>query len=79
MSEYLEGSNFNKALEPCNGTGTTIDLSAYSLELYANGVETASAKLVLSVSLNNGETYVVYHRDAIPKLRSKCNLENVNI
>ncbi|MGE7020701.1 endonuclease [Solibacillus cecembensis] len=79
ISEYVEGSSFNKALELYNGTGTTVDLSAYSLELYANGAETASAVLALSGSLNNGETYVIYHRDAVPELRSKGNLENVSV
>ncbi|MFO1443278.1 endonuclease [Bacillus sp. Bva_UNVM-123] len=79
ISEYVEGSSFNKALELYNGTGNMIDLSAYSLELYANGAVTTTAKLALSGRLNNGETYVIYHRDAAPELRSKGNLENVSV
>lgn len=79
ISEYVEGSSFNKALELYNGTGTTVDLSAYSLELYANGAATATAKLALSGSLNDGEAYVIYHRDAAPDLKSKGNLENLSV
>ncbi|WP_274307332.1 endonuclease [Solibacillus daqui] len=79
ISEYVEGGSFNKALELYNGTGTTVDLSAYSLELYANGSATATAKLALSGSLNNEETYVIYHRDAVPEVKSKGHLENQSV
>ncbi len=79
ISEYVEGSSFNKAIELYNGTGTAVDLSAYSLELYANGAVNVTAKLALSGTLNNGETYVIYHRDAVPELTSKGNLENVSV
>lgn len=34
ISEYIEGGSSNKAIEIYNGTGTTADLSQYSLELY---------------------------------------------
>lgn len=79
ISEYVEGGGFNKALELYNGTGATVDLSTYSLELYANGSATATAKLALSGILNNEETYVIFHRDAVPDLRSKGQLENVSV
>ncbi len=41
ISEYIEGSNFNKAIEIYNGTGSNVDLSNYTLELYSNGASTA--------------------------------------
>ncbi|MDJ0579175.1 5'-nucleotidase C-terminal domain-containing protein [Crocosphaera sp.] len=39
ISEYIEGTSFNKALELFNSTGGVIDLLAsnYTLELYSNG------------------------------------------
>ena len=37
ISEYIEGSGYNKALEIFNGTGSTIDLSEYSLKKDING------------------------------------------
>src|SRR5690606_7067468 len=64
ISEYVEGSSFNKAIELYNGTGQAVDLSNYSLELYANGATTSTAKLALTGTLGHGETYVLYHRDA---------------
>ena len=33
ISEYVEGSSINKAIELYNGTGKIVDLSTYSLEL----------------------------------------------
>jgi len=37
ISEYIEGSGNNKCIEIYNGTGAAIDLSTYSLAVYANG------------------------------------------
>ena len=44
ISEYIEGSSFNKAIEIYNGTGASVDLAAggYILELYSNGSVTVS-------------------------------------
>ncbi|CAM5522208.1 hypothetical protein LSPH24S_04475 [Lysinibacillus sphaericus] len=43
ISEYIEGLSNNKAIELYNGTGSTIDLSQYKLELYTNGSTTPTA------------------------------------
>ncbi|MGH2446834.1 MAG: lamin tail domain-containing protein, partial [Candidatus Limnocylindria bacterium] len=64
FSEYIEGSSFNKALEIYNGTGASIDLSAYSVELYSNGSPDVSKSVTLSGSLASGEVFVVAHLDA---------------
>src|SRR5664279_3054436 len=45
ISEYLEGSSYNKAIELYNGTGLAIDLAQYKVCLYANGSATATATL----------------------------------
>ena len=37
ISEYIEGSSYNKALEIHNGTEDVVNLGAYTLELYING------------------------------------------
>lgn len=37
ISEYIEGSSLNKAIEIYNPTSSTIDLSNYQLERYSNG------------------------------------------
>jgi len=59
ISEYIEGSSNNKAIEIYNGTGVTVDLSNYSVELYANGASTATSTLNLTGSLVHGDVYVI--------------------
>lgn len=44
ISEYVEGSSNNKAIEIYNGTGETVNLSDYSVELYLNGSKEAGKK-----------------------------------
>ena len=79
ISEYIEGSSSNKAIELYNGTGSTIDLSQYSLELYANGATTATATLKLSGSIQAGDTYVIYNNNANESIKSKGNLANGSV
>ena len=43
ISEYVEGSSSNKAVEIYNGTHETIDLSGYELHKYVNGSPTSSS------------------------------------
>ncbi|QHS24297.1 endonuclease [Virgibacillus sp. MSP4-1] len=64
ISEYVEGSSYNKAVEIYNGTGQAVDLSQYTLELYSNGNETPNQTLNLSGSLSAGDVYVVAHSSA---------------
>lgn len=79
ISEYVEGSSFNKAIELYNGTGQSVDLQNYSLELFANGATTATSKLSLTGSLAQGDTFVIYHRDAATGIKQKGDLENSTI
>ena len=37
ISEYVEGSSYNKAVEIFNPTNTSVSLTGYQLKLYANG------------------------------------------
>lgn len=64
ISEYVEGSSYNKYLEIYNGTGTSVDLSDYRIELYFNGNDEAKSKLTLSGTLNNGEVIVLKNSKA---------------
>lgn len=59
ISEYIEGSSNNKAIEIYNGTGSAVDLSSYSIKLYANGANTATNTQVLSGTLEHGEVFVI--------------------
>ena len=58
ISEYVEGTSYNKAIELYNGTGKTIDLSTYTLEHYSNGSTTAGKPYSYQEQLENGKTYV---------------------
>lgn len=66
ISEYIEGSSNNKAIEIYNGTGAAIDLATggYRLELYSNGSNTVSAALALTGNLADGDVYVVANSSA---------------
>ncbi|WP_342506101.1 endonuclease [Sporosarcina sp. FSL K6-2383] len=79
ISEYVEGSSFNKALELFNGSEAAVDLSDYTLELYANGATAATSTFALSGTLASGETYVIHHRDASETIKEKGNLENSSV
>ena len=69
ISEYVEGSSFNKALEIYNGTNASIDLSAYNLRQFSNGnPTTASINLTLSGTLAPGEVHIVADGQAAPEV-----------
>ncbi|MGE8080449.1 endonuclease [Peribacillus loiseleuriae] len=76
ISEYIEGSSFNKAIELYNGTGKSINLSDYTLELHTNGAITADKKLSLTGTLENGKTFVIHHNDAHAEIKGKGDLAN---
>lgn len=74
ISEYVEGSSNNKAIEIYNGTGSAIDLSAYTLEFYFNGNVSAGTTISLSGILASGEVYVIADNDANPAILAQTDL-----
>ncbi|ARN79332.1 ribonuclease [Nonlabens spongiae] len=64
ISEYIEGSGSNKAIEIANFTGSQVNLSGYSIERNANGGSTWSGTISLSGTLDNGEVYVLARGNA---------------
>ncbi len=64
ISEYIEGSSNNKAIEIYNGTGADVDLSAFSLQKSSNGGGTWGSEEVLSGTLTSGDVYVVANSSA---------------
>ncbi len=66
ISEYVEGSSNNKAVEIFNGTGSPVDLAAagYQLELYFNGSPTAGLTVALTGTVADGDVFVFSHASA---------------
>ena len=58
ISEYVEGSSYNKYIEIFNGTGTSVDLSGYQLLYFSNGASSASTTNTLSGILQNNSVVV---------------------
>lgn len=62
FSEYMEGGSFNKALEIANFTGSTVDLSIYTIKLSANGAAgwtTATYSFPGGAQITDGDVFVV--------------------
>ncbi|CDQ19195.1 FN3 associated domain-containing protein [Halobacillus karajensis] len=70
ISEYVEGSSYNKALEIYNGTGESVDLSDYTMELYTNGNTNPQYTFPMSGELSDGEVYVLTHSSAGDELQA---------
>ncbi|MBN2796933.1 MAG: chitobiase/beta-hexosaminidase C-terminal domain-containing protein [Clostridia bacterium] len=64
ISEYIEGSSNNKAIEIYNGTGREVDLTAYTVKLFVNGESTAKYELNLTGTLADNDCYVIYNASA---------------
>jgi hypothetical protein len=64
ISEYVEGGGNNKYVEIYNGTGASVNLADYKLQLYANGAATPGNDVTLTGTLANGDTKVYRNSSA---------------
>ena len=66
ISEYVEGSSNNKAIELWNHTGAAIDLGAggYKIQMYFNGVATPGATINLVGTVANNDVFVLVNSAA---------------
>ena len=78
ISEYVEGSSFNKAIEIYNGTAGDIDLGAgqYRLELYTNGASSPGNNVLLSGTLGAGDVLVLCHASADAAILAQCDVQS---
>ena len=75
ISEYVEGTSNNKAVELVNLGDTAVDLSTYVLETYANGKTTPNTPTVsLSGMLAPKATYVIGDPSAVAAIKDKAQL-----
>lgn len=78
ISEYVEGSSNNKALELYNGTGSAIDLASdnYVLQFYFNGSTSAGLTITLTGTVADGAVFVVAHSGAVTGILDEADQTN---
>ncbi|HEU6443592.1 MAG TPA: Ig-like domain-containing protein [Gaiellaceae bacterium] len=78
ISEYIEGTSNNKAIEIFNGTGSAVDLMAggYTLLYHFNGNPTAGLTIPLTGSVAAGDVYVVAQSAASPMILAQADQTN---
>lgn len=75
ISEYIEGTSNNKAIELVNLGSSSVDLSTYVLETYSNGKTTPNSPAVsLSGTLAPKATYVIGDPSAVAAIKDKSQL-----
>jgi predicted extracellular nuclease len=74
ISEYVEGSSNNKAIELYNGTGAAVDLAAggYQLQLYFNG-GTTPTNFALTGTVASGDVFVFAHSSAAAAILAQAD------
>ena len=75
ISEYIEGSGNNKAMEIYNPTNASIDLSNYRLVRANNGANSIQYIQPLSGTLGAGNVYVVANPQADPLIIAVADLD----
>jgi len=68
ISEYVEGSSNNKALELLNTSDTAIDLTAWEIQVYFNGSTSAGLTINLEGSVAPGNHFVFASSQADPAI-----------
>ncbi|WP_342528325.1 endonuclease [Chryseomicrobium sp. FSL W7-1435] len=79
ISEYIEGSSNNKAIEIFNGTGQSVNLSGYQVAYHQNGSTSVSGSLNLSGTLAAGDVLVVYNPSSASGIISKGDVASTVI
>lgn len=76
ISEYIEGSSNNKAIEIYNGTGTAVNLGTggYNIKIYFNGSTSAGTTINLTGTIADGDVFVVAHSSAAAAILAEADL-----
>ena len=74
LSEYVEGSSNNKALEIANFTGSAVNLSDYDLRKATNGSGSFGSTYSLSGTLADGDVFVIANSSATSAVTSVADV-----
>jgi predicted extracellular nuclease len=78
ISEYVEGSSNNKAIEIFNGTGSAVNLATdpYALQMFFNGSATPGLTITLTGTVASGDVYVVAQATAAAAILAQADQTN---
>jgi len=81
LSEYVEGTGNNRALEVFNGTGAPVDLSdgGYKVQLYTNGRSTPTLTIFLAGRVASRDVFVLASSFADPGVRAQADQLTTNM
>ncbi|QJR80326.1 ExeM/NucH family extracellular endonuclease [Alteromonas pelagimontana] len=74
ISQYIEGSSNNKAIELYNPTDASISLTGYNLSFYSNGNTSASTIIDLGDTIEAGATFVIADSSASSEILALANV-----
>ncbi|WP_406663652.1 ExeM/NucH family extracellular endonuclease [Gallaecimonas sp. GXIMD1310] len=78
ISEYVEGSSYNKAVEITNTGDSAITLDGTDLAVYFNGATTTTARIPLTGSLAAGQSLVLANPRADASIKADISSGNIN-
>jgi predicted extracellular nuclease len=78
VSEYVEGSSNNKAIEIFNGTGAAVDLATggYNVQMYFNGSASAGLTVNLTGTVAPGDVFVLAQASANATILAQADQTN---
>ena len=76
ISEYVEGSSNNKAIEIYNPDNSAVDLSSYQLQMYFNGSSSVGLSIALTGTLAPQSVYVIAQSNAEAGILAVANQVN---
>ncbi len=81
ISEYVEGSSNNKAVEIYNPSASAVDLLAgnYVIQVYANGGTTPNSTIALTGTVAAGGAYVLVNSSAGAALKTYANQQSASL
>jgi predicted extracellular nuclease len=75
LSEYIEGTSNNKAIEIYNGTGAPVNLATglYAITMHFNGNPDIGLTINLSGTIQPGDVHVVAHSSVAPAILAQAD------